>query len=545
MSQVLSWLRVRLGRIWLRLLLVNVTVVLVPVAGLEFARIYERQLLSALERDMNDQGALTRALLEADLRDGVALGDLRHRSILQQAATRTRTRIRILDPGGKVVIDSHRFGPPEGPEPEPPKLYSRSIVSRQSDVPDVELGAAPWPAVAQRSEVRAALAGHDAAQTRLARKPRAVFLFTATPVYGPAHVGAAQPIAGAVYVTRSTRPVLQELYRVRSGLFKVLTFALVLSVGVTLLLAFSISRPLSRLSRAAKRIAAGQRDVALPIGGSGEIRELAQSFKTMKDELDSRLAYISEFSADVAHEFKSPLTSIRGAAELLAEGAHEDPEARERFLANILLDTQRLDRLVSRLLLLSRIESRVEGMTLVDLRSLLERVVTRINASPASGQAGAEGEPGGAGAPRVQLHYAAHHTWLRGREQDLEIAISNLIDNARRYSPADGVVVVEARDPLPSRREQASLAPGRREHDRFPHGIVISVCDSGPGIPEAKQAKVFERFYTTDSERGGTGLGLAIVDTVARAHGGRVSLESRAAQGSCFRIWLPREKNLR
>lgn len=535
MSALLDWLRLRLGRIWLRLLLVNVTVVLVPVAGLEFARIYERQLLSALERDMNDQAALARALLEADLRDGVKLGHLRHRGILQQAATRTRTRIRVLDPSGTVLTDSHRFGPPEGPEPEPPKVFRSYAVSRR-DVPDIEPGAAPWPSIPQRSEVRAALSGKDAAQTRLARRPRAVFLFAATPVYGPAVDGSAAPIAGAVYVTRSTLPVLQELYRIRSGLFKVLTLALGLSVGVTLLLALSISRPLSRLSRAAKRVAAGERDVALPVGGSGEIRELAHSFKTMKDELDSRLAYISEFSADVAHEFKSPLTSIRGAAELLAEGAHEDPEARERFLANILLDTERLDRLVSRLLLLSRIESRVEGMTLLDLQSLLQRVVARMNAQT---------ESDGAALPRVELRYAAQHTWLRGREEDLVTAVTNLIDNARRYSPPGGVVVVQAHDVAPSAKREQVLPPGARERATFPHGIVVSVCDSGPGIPEARQAKVFDRFYTTDGERGGTGLGLAIVDTVARAHGGRVTLESSPAQGTRFHIWLPREKNLR
>ena len=122
------WLSDKLGRIWLRLLLINVTVVLVPVAGLEFARIYERQLLSALERDMNDQAALTRALLEQDLADGIELGDRRHRAILEAAAHRTRTRVRILDAQGALLVDSHRDGPPEGPEPEPPKwLPSRSV----------------------------------------------------------------------------------------------------------------------------------------------------------------------------------------------------------------------------------------------------------------------------------------------------------------------------------------------------------------------------------------------------------------------------------
>ncbi len=512
----LSWLSDKLGRIWVRLLLINVTVVLVPVAGLEFARIYERQLLSALERDMNDQAALTRALLEQDLAEGVTLGDRRHRAILEAAAHRTRTRVRILDARGALLVDSHRDGPPEGPEPEPPQWLSPRSTSYRVERSRVFMRTASgakttWPEIAERSEVRAALGGKDAAQTRLAHDPQAVFLFLATPVMAPNEDS--KRVAGVVYVTRSTRPVLLELYRIRTGLFKVLTIALTLSVGITLLLALSISRPLSRLSRAAKRIAAGERGIALPVGGSGEIRELSHSFRTMTDELDSRLTYISDFAADVAHEFKSPLTSIRGAAELLSEGAHEDPEARERFLNNILLDTERLDRLVSRLLLLSRIESRVEGMTLVDLHSLLERVCKRANS--------AEGE----GVQPVELHFQARHTWVRGREEDLETAFTNLIENAQRYSPEDKPVLVGAQE--------------------FPHGIVVSVTDQGPGIPEARRDKIFERFYTTEADQGGTGLGLAIVDTVARSHGGKVTLESDVGLGSRFNVWLPRDHRAR
>lgn len=510
-----GWLSEKLGRIWLRLLLINVTVVLVPIAGLEFARIYERQLLSALERDMNDQAALTRALLEQDLADGIALGDRRHRAILEAAAHRTRTRVRILDAQGALLVDSHRDGPPEGPEPEPPDwLPSRSDTDYRGERTGLLLrtsrgATTSWPDIPERSEVRAALQGKDAAQTRIAHRPQAVFLFSTTPILGPGEEP--RKVAGVVYVTRSTRPVLVELYRIRTGLFKVLTVALGLSVGITLLLAFSISRPISRLSRAAKRIAAGERGVALPVGGSGEIRELSHSFRTMTNELDSRLNYISDFAADVAHEFKSPLTSIRGAAELLAEGAHEDPEARERFLNNILLDTERLDRLVSRLLLLSRIESRVEGMTLVDLHSLLERLCKRANSH-------AEGHG-------VELHFRARHTWVRGREEDLETAFGNLIENAQRHSPVGTPVIVSTQD--------------------FPQGIVVSVADQGPGIPEARRDKIFERFYTTEAEQGGTGLGLAIVDTVARAHGGKVSVESDVGLGSRFSVWLPRDHKSR
>jgi two-component system sensor histidine kinase ChvG len=349
--------------------------------------------------------------------------------------------------------------------------------------------------------VKKALTGDDATQTRIAHRPKAVFLFSATPVFRSLPDGK-RAVAGAVYVTRSTTPVLVELYRIRSGLLKVLAVALCLSIGTTLLLAFSISRPLTRLSKAAKRIAAGERGVALTVTGSGEIRELSESFKTMTEKLDQRLVYISDFSADVAHEFKSPLTSIRGAAELLAEGAHAEPEARERFLKNILLDSERLDRLVSRLLVLSRIEASAEDMTVVDLRALLDRLAGRAR----------ERGP-------VELSHSSKRSWVRGRESDLETALGNLIENAQRYSPAGRAVRIFCED-----------SSG---------GIRVSVCDEGPGIPEARRSKVFERFYTTDADAGGTGLGLAIVDSVALAHGGRITFETEVGTGSRFHLWLP------
>ncbi|HEX7670880.1 MAG TPA: histidine kinase dimerization/phospho-acceptor domain-containing protein, partial [Polyangiaceae bacterium] len=455
--------RVRLatGRLWVRLLLVNVVVVLVPAAGLDFARIYERQLLYALEKDMNDQAALTRAVLEDDLGRQIPLVDPRHESILKDAARRTRMRVRVLDLQAKVVVDSHGAGAPEGPEPAPPRIlrgaYSEGLEDTRASVEH-------WPEVMARKEVKLALSGVDAAQTRVARKPRAVFLFSATPVLGPGPSGT-PAVAGVVYVTRSTSPVLFELYRIRAGLIKVLVVALFLSMGTTLLLALSISRPLSRLSRAAKRIAAGERGVTVPVAGTGEIHDLSESFKTMTEELDRRLSYISEFSADVAHEFKSPLTSIRGAAELLSEGAHADVDARERFLRNILLDTDRLDRLVSRLLVLSRIEASLDEMTPVDLRSLLERLTRR---------AGERGP--------VTLSYETDQTWVRGREAELETAFGNLIENAQRYSPEGKSVTVSA-----------AGAPG---------GVRITVSDEGPGVSEPRKPKIFGRFYTTDADRG-------------------------------------------
>lgn len=496
----------QLGRIRARLLIVNLVVLLVPVAGLEFARIHERQLLEALERDMRDQAALTRALCERDLAEHHDLGSDRHAAILTAAAARTRTRVRLLDPAGEVVADSHEHGPPEGPEPPPPSLMPLSLWelgegSRNEQAPKT------WPEVPDRPEVRAALEGRPASMTRVRDRHPDVLLFITEPIR---HEGR---VAGAVYVVRSTQPVLVELHRIRAGLIKVLAVALLVTAAVTLLLAWSISRPLARLSRAARRVADGEPGVTIPVTGGGEIAELGASFARMKDQLDARLGYIRDFAADVAHEFKSPLTSLRGAAELLEEGAADDPEARRRFLRNIALDVERLDRLVSRLLELSRIEASREAMAEVDLRALCERVVER---------ASAPDQP-------VSLRYERASRAARARETDLTAALLNLVENAIRFSPP-GVAV------------EITVTEGGS-----PPVIRIAVADRGPGIPPSILPRIFDRFFTTDEGRDGTGLGLSIVQSVAQAHGGRVQVESRwerdvapgEATGARFTLEIP------
>lgn len=493
-----------LGRIRVRLLVVNLVVLLVPVAGLEFARIHERQLLDSLERDMANQAVMARALLENDLQRDVALAAPEHAAVLTAAATRTRTRIRVLDATGAVVADSHQNGPPEGPEPPPPSVLPGAGVRGLEQIADGvrSFSEAPrerWPDLPSRPEVKDALAGRRSTSTRVRERSPGVLLFLAEPVR---HRGA---VVGAIYVVRSTQPVLVELYRIRSGLTRVLAVAILFTGLVTLALAWSISRPLGRLSRAAKRVAAGERDVVVPIGGGGEIRELGESFASMKERLDARLRYISDFAADVAHEFKSPLTSIRGAAELLDEGAADDPEARRRFLRNIELDVERLDRLVSRLLELSRIDASSEAMAMIDLEALALRVRER---------ASTPDQP-------VEVHYEATARFLRAREADLETALMNVVENAVKFSPPGEAVVVTAEGGPPGA------------------SIRLSVRDRGPGIPPQHMPRIFDRFFTTDAERDGTGLGLSIVQSVVQAHGGSVAVESRPGEGATFVLEIP------
>jgi two-component system sensor histidine kinase ChvG len=486
------------GRIGVRLLVVNLLALLVPIAGLEFARIHERQLLLSLERDMRDQAVMVRALCEADLGAAIAIGDPRHAAILTEAARRTRTRVRLLDAKGVVLADSHENGPPEGPELPPPHVLPRSMSESEIPMRDLPRDLSDpklWPEIEARTEVRAAISGVPGSYARMRERAPGVFLFVTEPIR------AKGAVVGVVYVVRSTRPVLVELYRIRSGLVRVLGVAFALTALITMLLSLSISRPLGRLSRAAKRVAAGEPDVTIPVSGGGEIEELGASFASMKERLDARLRYISEFAADVAHEFKSPLTSIRGAAELLGEGAADDPEARTRFLRNIELDVARLDRLVSRLLELSRIEASSEVMTVIDLEALLTRVAAR----------------GGVAEPAIALRYAAPARFVRAREADLETAFRNLVDNAARFTPPGARVEIDVAG------DAASLR--------------IAVRDHGPGIPEKIRPRIFDRFFTTDADRDGTGLGLSIVKAVVEAHGGAIALT--CGEGTTFTVTLP------
>jgi two-component system, OmpR family, sensor histidine kinase ChvG len=486
-----------LGRIRLRLLAVNLVVVLVPLVGLEFARVYERQLLASLERDMLNQATLVRVLLEANLElDGELVNGSTEPS-LERAAMRTRTRIRVITAEQGVVVDSHRNGPPEGPELGAP-ILARVQTLELSETRDVAASRGDEAPVPQRREVLTALDGARATATRFAADPPKVFLFLAEPVR---HAG---EVVAAVYVTRSTHPVLVEMHRIRRGLILVFALTLGFTAVVTLGLAFSISRPLERLSRAARRITRGDHGVEVPLGGGGEIAELASEFAQMTRQLDARQKYISEFAADVAHELKSPLTSIRGAAELLADGADDDLEARRRFLENIRLDATRLDRLVSRLLELSRIDAAEQLPQAVDLNSLVERAVAR-----------SEGP-----ATPIQLRYEARTSSILARESDIETALLNLLDNAQRFSPEGQPVSL------------AVTGPGDDGQ------LVLTVTDRGPGIAPEHAPRVFDRFFTTDAERDGTGLGLAIVKSVAAAHGGSISFRSEPGL-TCFELRLP------
>jgi two-component system sensor histidine kinase ChvG len=464
-----------LARIRYRLLLINLIVAAVPIVGISFANMHERQLLAALEQDMIHQAQLVRAAVTTDGARSLES----HQAMLVIAARSTRTRIRILDNLGTVQADSHRGGPPEGAERPVPQLFGESPTHPPEVPKALDL--------ASRSEVQAALAGRYGSATRLWDNQDRVYLFSALPVIDSI---TKKPDA-VIYVTRSTHDVKLQLYALRTWLVRLLIASIAGTALLTLLLATTIARPLGRLTRRAKRIAARQ-PVETSRGDDklarrrDEVGELARAIATMTTELERRAHDARTLAADISHEFKTPLTGIRGAAELLRDGAAEDPEARDRFLAMIVDDTARLDRLVSRLLELARVDDDRTTQLPVDLAELARQSAT------------ARPWP-------VPVDVSADDCVITGRAPALASAIDNLVANATQHADADTRVTIAI----------------TRIRDR----IRVSVSNDGTALSAAARTKVWDRFYSTRHAEGGSGIGLAIVRSVALAHRGTTGVD--------------------
>jgi two-component system sensor histidine kinase ChvG len=494
-------------RIRTRLLLVNVIIVTVPIIGLAFARFYEREMLDAVEKDMIHQGEVLRAALRDDIEAGPDALSARA-ALLRTIAAETRARIRLVVPPGRVVADSHAGGPPEGIERAPTLAGFRL-----SGAPPPDARRERDPDVADRSEIKSALAGHYGASTRIWRWARylagavegeRVYLFSALPL-----TRRDGTVAGAVYLTRSTVPVLASMHRLRRGLIKIFLVIIAITTVISLFLAATIARPLGKLLATAKSVAAGARGESLRLDRRDEIGDLSRALDEMARRLDARAAESAALAADISHEFKSPLTGLRGAAELLLEGAADDPAARRRFLTNMLSDTQRLDRLVTRLLELSRLEADSAPPVELDVGDVVTEAIA------------------GAVTPAiVSWHAPRDGVVARGRRGALVAAVRNLIDNACAHA-------------APGTRVEVRVETASQD------GIGITVTNQGPVIATATLERMWDRFFTTRADRGGTGLGLPIVAAAAKAHGGSVTCTSSAETGTTFTLALPRGATFR
>jgi signal transduction histidine kinase len=366
--------------------------------------------------------------------------------------------------------------------------------------------------------VIAALAGHEAAATRPrdpvrprpplsspSRRAR-VRLFVAAPILaGPTAEGEAQ-ILGAVLLSRTPREELQALYQMSPRLIWGLLAALALTIGLAVFAGRLATRSLETLAEAARRITHGSGSEGAKLLRSAgshvdEVRALATATAAMAEQLQSRVEYINEFAGNVAHEFRTPIATLRGTAELLRDDDDRMPaEQRRRFLDNALDELERLERLVDGLLALARAEQPHAGER-CDLAELLAALPGRW--------------------PDIELREPERAGEVVGSSTQLARVLDNLIDNA--YAHAGPDVRVELR----------GLARAEPEAQ-----TGFEVVDDGPGISAANAERIFDRFFTTNREQGGTGLGLALCRRIVETHGGTIEVDS-APGCTCMRVWLP------
>jgi signal transduction histidine kinase len=358
-----------------------------------------------------------------------------------------------------------------------------------------------------RPEVMSALGGKTGSGIRFSSTVQASLLYVAIPI----HTG------DGVWVVRAARS-LAAIDELLNEVFRKLFAVTVLLVGAIFLVSLYIFRkinpPLYEIRQGAERFARGEFERKLPDYHIKEISQLATAMNQMGAKLDHLENLRREFVANVSHELKTPVTTIKGFTETLIEGAKDDPDDLNRFLAIISRQTDRLSNIIDDLLTLSRLESApLSEVLALDWHNLCEILAACRDVCQSR-----------ADKKTIHLHIVCNSPLRVHVDHSLLTqAIVNLIDNAIKYSPDNTTVEITA-----------GVAANH---------VRIDVNDEGPGIMDAHIPRLFERFYRADKARsrklGGTGLGLAIVKHIANVHQGEVSVSSSVGSGSTFTILLP------
>src|SRR6478672_4802034 len=382
------------------------------------------------------------------------------------------TRLLVYDPSGRVIFDT------------------KGIATNQD--------------FSNLADVRHALKGEYGSRWELDKPYQRVNIYSTLPVFVDGKT------VGAVTVWKSTNRIRNFILRSLRGFIWPGVIALVLATAMAYALSAYITRIIWDLAWRAERVAAGESNVRLETWTRSELGTLARAVERMREKLEGK-AYVEQMATNLSHELKTPLAAIRGSAELLEGPASSDPAARSKFLANIQSEVARLDRIVTELLKLSRIEAQPAGTELapIDVIPVAQEIAEMYRPRAADLGIVFREEISGDSLP------------VRIDELQLKQLLTNLLDNAMQFTSAGRSVEFRA--------------------ERKDGAVEFQVRDEGMGIEPELLPKIFDRFFTTANPRTGnrgTGLGLAIAKSIANANGGRISVESELGHGSSFTVVL-------
>jgi len=521
-----------------RILTVNVVALAILGGGLLYLGEYRRNLIDAEIKSLGVQAqmfaaALGEGAVVADNPSGQQLASEIADQIVRRLVETTGTRARLFRRNGTLVADSMRLlgrgrsvRVEELPPPEENAGGESGVLTAALDIYDRLMrrlsGQEALQVYTEKSrqsaddypEVMDAIAGEVVATMRSAGGDHLV-LSVAVPVQRYKHV------LGALMLTRGSEDIDAAVLEVRVDILKIFAIALAVTVLLSIYLAGTIARPIRRLAAAAERVRHDHgRTQSIPDfkGRNDEIGDLAESLGEMTKALWIRMDAIESFAADVAHEIKNPLTSLRSAVETTAR--LKDPEQQRKLMAIIQEDVGRLDRLISDISNASRLDaelSRTETEP-VDVGAMLATLVDIHQAT----------NEGGASIRLENVSTGAEPLMVEGIESRLAQVFRNILANASSFAPKDSVITITT----------------SRENG----WIVTDIDDDGPGLPEGKEENIFERFYSErpDTEKFGThsGLGLSISQQIVSALDGQLSASNRTGAdgsvlGARFTIRLP------
>ncbi len=432
----------------------------------------ERYYMNNLEDSLERSGLLASEFVVGHLRGQV--DSVRLSALAENMSRQAQARVIFTDQQGIVVGDSIRIG----------GLLNQSL---------------------ENELVKNALAGNLNSSIGYSERIQHQVIYLAVPV-----IEADNSVTGVVFLSASLEDVYRILDDIRRFLFLATVLAMAVVGGGSVALARRFTGPLEGLTAATRKMAEGKLDQHIEFSSGDEIGRLAEQFNIMAKRLNYYTSNLKKFAADVAHEVRTPLTTMSLLTKALKE--HEmEPEQQKEFIEDLDSELDRLTALVSDLLELSKLEKNDIQPEEVMLDLLLRDVIGEYQYRFArAGLDLIDGIP----MQTVKVY---------GAPLQLRQVISNLLDNAMNYTSAGGTVTV-------------SLSLEETE-------VITKIEDTGCGIPEEDLNYIFERFFRVDRarsrEEGGTGLGLAIVSEIIAKHGGKVWVESEEGVGSSFYFTLP------
>jgi two-component system sensor histidine kinase ChvG len=513
--------RRRFSPLTLRIVLFNTIALVFLIAGVLYVRSNSAGLVDERIKGIQEQASIVASTLAEYTTDpdtrSVKIDDAE--PLLRQLISPTRLRARLYGTNGQLEIDTRELLARNIVQTAelPPLDFWGQTEERLNRIYDGVMGVRPFARLEPYfeagkngkiySEVNSALGGETASAERVDEQNRLV-LSVAMPVER------FRAIYGVIMLSTEGGDIDGIIRQERATLIEVFLVALAVMIGTSLFLAGTIARPVQKLAAAAERVRkgrAGREQMPLP-ESNDEIGDLSESLGAMTQALYDRIDAIESFAADVAHELKNPLTSMKSAIEMFSRA--KDDVSRARLMEIVRNDVKRIDRLITDISDASRLDAELsrEASAPVDVAHLLQTIVEVY---------GVIGLPRGI-TLSLTLDIPAGATII-GRDERLGQIFRNLIDNAVSFSPDNGAVQIAAH-----------VANNR---------ALICVDDEGEGIPPENLETIFNRFYTERPAEHGfgknSGLGLSIARQIADGLGGRIWAENRDTGGARFVVELP------